>query len=273
METLFFESEVSLEKPETFNLGDFEEKILVAKSNREPSDNVMVFLLLPQRGEERFYEKEIYGKKIAEWVKLAVSDYPVQELEINEENNPIEFILPYLTEHEITVVMYGDTPLLSKRVLDEMLAYFSARRMNVLKAKRGYVFDTRFLKENGRIESGDNKLFCGDEFFAVKDSQSFSVASNRIHKGIMAFYVENGVEILDRSTVFIDADAVIEKGVKIYPQNVICGSTYLGQNVILKSGNTIDNSEIQEGCVLAHCHIKNTTVKMFACHAFEKLEG
>lgn len=257
----------TLLKPETFNLTQFEEKIF----EKKPSGDVMVFVLLPQ--ENPFCQKEICGKKTEEWVKLSVAGFPVKELIFNEGNEIVSFIKPYLTSHKTTVVLYGDTPLFTKKMMDELLTYFSSRQMNVLKTKRGVVFDTEFLRDAEKMESSENSLFCGDEFLAVKNAKSFNFVSEKIRQRIVDFHIAEGVEIFDRNTTFIDAFVVIEKGVQIEPLNVLKGNTIVCANVVLKSGNVVENCVLEEGCVLTHCVVTGVRVKKFSKHTFEKMEG
>ena len=46
-----------------------------------------------------------------------------------------------------------------------------------------------------------------------------SEIENKVRENILKYHMNNGVYIVDPKSTFIDADVVIEKGVKIMPNN------------------------------------------------------
>lgn len=57
-------------------------------------------------------------------------------------------------------------------------------------------------------------------------------------------HIENGVNIIDVNSTYIDENVVIGKGTVIYPNNVIEGNTQIGEEAILGPNNRIVDSKI-----------------------------
>ena len=126
------------------------------------SSDVLVIVLLNKNfnfGATRTpYELNICGKKMWEWTSLCVGDCEVKTTVCTEESDILTLIKPYLGSKKYTFVLYSDTPLFSAKTFDEALTYFALRQANVLKLKRGYVFDTEYIKNT------DSKIIAGSKY-------------------------------------------------------------------------------------------------------------
>lgn len=77
-------------------------------------------------------------------------------------------------------------------------------------------------------------------------------------------HIENGVNIIDINTTYIDESVEIGRGTIIYPNNIIEGDTIIGNNNILGPNNRIVDSKIGNGTniqysVLTQAQVGNET--------------
>ena len=228
------------------------------------SNDVLAIVLLYRNanftGIIKPYNLEICGKKMYEWAMESVSDFEVKTIACDDHSNIVPLIKPLLNNKKTTIVLYSDTPLITKNTIYEILDYFSIRHLNVLKLNRGWVFDTEYISKAESVSSVITREFGENDFFAVGDAYTLEKATNVLKNRILEFHLHNGVFIEDKNTTFIDASVIIESGAKIEPNNVLKGETYIGKNVILEPNNTIISSIISSGCDIKSSYVKNSKI-------------
>ncbi len=249
----------------------FEEDIEIEKSSfplpeRKLSDgdkDVLVIIMLEKnpafKGFIKPYELTMCGKKMWEWVALAADGYEVKTTACTCESDILSLIKPLLGEHKTTVVLYCDTPLLQKSTLREIVSFFNAKCMNAMKLTRGYVFDTEYIKNATNIVSTQTQYFNEEDFITVYDLKQLNFVNDILRMRILDFHLHNGV-FIESNNVFIDADVVIESGVKIFGNNIIKGKSFIGKNCVLEGGNYIENSIISDGCRLVQSHVVSSRI-------------
>ena len=97
-------------------------------------------------------------------------------------------------------------------------------------------------------------------YFTIWSLRIWHLPTNILKNRILDFHLHNGVFIEDKNSTFIDASVIIESGVKIEPNNVLKGETYIGKNVVLEPNNTILSSIISSGCDIKSSYIKNSKI-------------
>lgn len=228
------------------------------------SNDVLAIVLLYRnanfKGVIKPYNLEICGKKMYEWAMESVSDFEVKTIACDDHSNIVPLIKPLLNNKKTTIVLYSDTPLITKNTIYEILDYFSIRHLNVLKLNRGWVFDTEYISKADSVSSVITREFGENDFFAVGDAYTLEKATNVLKNRILEFHLHNDVFIEDKNTTFIDASVIIESGAKIEPNNVLKGETYIGKNVILEPNNTIISSIIASGCDIKSSYVKNSKI-------------
>lgn len=228
------------------------------------SNDVLAIVLLYRnanfKGVIKPYNLEICGKKMHEWTMESVSDFEVKTIACDDHSNIVPLIKPLLNNKKTTIILYSDTPLITKNTIYEILDYFSIRHLNVLKLNRGWVFDTEYISKADSVSSVITREFGENDFFAVGDAYTLEKATNVLKNRILDFHLNNGVFIEDKNTTFIDASVIIESGAKIEPNNVLKGETYIGKNVILEPNNTIISSIISSGCDIKSSYVKNSKI-------------
>ncbi len=207
-------------------------------------------------------QMNIFGKTIKEWVKsCAGGKYRTTEIMYSNSDNITERIRPFLTEDKYTVVLYADTPLLRFASIMALIDDFNVKGQNVKKLKRGYIFNTEFIKNAQSIYAPSMPTEFDDEFFTVVDTPSYIHAQNVIKMRIIAYHIGNNVIITNEENVYIDADVEIEGGAVLYGANTIFGNSYISKGAVLYPNNVIIDSYIGKNCTLKGCFLQNAKVK------------
>lgn len=236
-------------KETDLNLFDSVES-LIEKIQAQPVDSDVLVVVLKTDNKtlgvsQKSYDTKIWGKSILEWTKLAFGNCPVVEIEADLNSTIQSLVLPHLSDKKWTAIFYADTPLLSRKTFLSLLDYAQTKCLNSLKLTRGYIFNTEFLKTADNLLGIQKTDLFFEDFFAIFNMNQLQEASKTLKARILASHKQNGVQILDDNTTFVDADVKIENDVVIFPNNVIEGNT------IIKSGSKI----------LPFCHLKNCIVE------------
>lgn len=252
-------------KETELNLFDSVES-LIEKIQSQPVDSdVQVFILKinnkTMQTSEKSYDLKIWGKSILEWTKSAFGSCPITEIEADINSNIQSLVVPHLLNKKWTAIFYADTPLFSRKTFLNILDYAQTKCLNALKLARGYVFNTEFLKTaKNFLDITKTDLFA-DEFFAIFNMTQLQEASQILKKRILNHHKQNGVQILDDNSTFVDADVTIENDVVLFPNTVIQGNSVIQSGTIVEPFCTIKNSVIGKNCKLRSNHITNTTLK------------
>ena len=246
------------------------EMLLQEKENElinktKTNDDVLVIILQIKNfdfGATRMpYELNICGKKMWEWVSLCAGDSQVKTVVGTPESDVLQLVKPHLTDKKYTVVLYSDTPLFSAKTFNDVLTYFRGRGANVLKLKRGYVFDTEYVKNAESLMAFESQNFGTEQDFLQVDSmQKLYEVTKIIEKRILQFHTSQGVIIKSYETTHIDCDVIIGEGTIIEPNNNLYGLTFVGKNCILEPNNVITDSIISENCIVKNSYIQNSRI-------------
>lgn len=231
--------------------------------NRNPLEDVLFVVLLYKN--ENFnvrapYDIEIMGKKMWEWVALSGAGAKIKTTPCTAECDIISLVKPFVKDEKYTIVLYSDNPLITKSNILEIMEYFKNKGLNVLKLKRGFVFNSKHLKNCDSVLAPTNPIFDGEEFDAVDNFEMVAKVSDRLRRNILNFHMNNGVYIADIDSTYIDADVIIEKGVRIAQNNTIKGESYIGENTVLEPNNVVINSIISNDVVLRGAYISNSRI-------------
>ena len=259
METLELDTETEVEE-NSINFDFLNEKmepktVEKAGSNDWIAQETLV-VIVKTKGEIS-YDFSICGKKLVDWVCLATSG--CKQKFVDDCEDILSAVKPLAEDYAFVAVFYSDTPLLQKSTFIEVMNYFSRNRMNVLTLSRGFIFKNEFLQSAKMLMSGAVTDFDKEDFCVVDDAQKVSLAFDVLNERILSFHKQNGVVIFGESC--IDADVEIEEGAVIYPNNTIKGQSYIGKNVVVESGNYIEDSIVCDDCVLKLSYIKDSKIE------------
>lgn len=194
-------------------------------------------------------EIDICGKTKLEWVQLACVNMLTKVVDEPDEDEFFSTLKNLSSGKKFVVVLYSNTPLVKQNTILEALDYISSKNVNALILPKGFIFKAAYL-EGGMMSTPVRKNIAPEQFEEVDTPQLISQACEKIWSEIREFHKNNGIVLKGENTIFIDADVVIESGTIIEPNNIIKGHSVISQNVVLKSGNYIENSVISPGEVV-----------------------
>ena len=213
---------------------------------------------------------EVFGKSCKTWVNAAAGSFKVQEVDYIEGTDIISGIKSHLGNEPITVVLYGDTPLIRHATVMQIISEFKMRGQNVRKLRRGYVFNTDFIKGASSIYAPEMNQEPAEDFMNITNNVDFIKVEAILKNRIMSYHLANGVIIHDPSTTYIDADVEVQPGVEIFPNNNLYGNTFIESRVRLLPGNTIVNSYIGTRSEITSSYIKNAKINTGKWRNYEK---
>lgn len=249
----------------------------IEKKEIEKNDETDVSVIILLNKNSNFggldsFEIDLCGKKTWEWLQIACRDYEIKKTICFPESNILSLIKPMLTNKKYTLVLFSDTPLLTKSTIEKILDYVRTRDINVLCLIRGYVFNTEYIKSADSIIGDVIEKFSEIEFLTIDNPLQFEKVAQILKTKIIGYHLLNGVIITDSNSVEIDADVTIESGSFVMPFNCLKGRTYIGKNCYLESGNTIIDSIIEDGCKVKSSYIFNSKInKNMVIGPFEKV--
>lgn len=201
---------------------------------------------------------KLCGKKMIDWVRLAGSS--CQQIVVDDGEDVFERIKDFQTDKKYIAIFYSDTPLLSKNLFYKIMNYFSSKNINYLKLARGYVAKAEFINSCPNLMQNSAVGFEDEGLSVADNAKTISQMNEILQHRILAFHQANGVIIYGKNTIFIDADAEIEAGVVIYPNNIIKGESIISSGTILESGNVIKNSIISSNCQIENSYIEKSKI-------------
>ena len=91
--------------------------------------------------------------------------------------------------------------------------------------------------------------------------EQLELATQILKNRILSTHQQNGVQIVDKTTTYIDSDVEIGKNVVIFPNTTILGNCAIEDFVSLGPNCTIKNSKIKKQSTLSHCYVENSEIK------------
>lgn len=202
----------------------------------------------------------LMGKPVMSYVKKVCETAP-KTVEIETDSDVLQAIKPLLGEHEWTIVLYSDTPLLTYKTLAEAFKYAESNDLNVAKMKRGYIFKTEYVSRVNQIYA-PNILFAESEDFLVASNfESLAEICDIMKKRILSNFMKNGVQIVDPASTYIESLVTIGENSIIYPNACIMGDTHIGANTTIGYASTIKNSVIGNKCNIQNSLILSSVVQ------------
>ena len=159
---------------------------------------------------------EILGKTMFDWVALSLGDSAISSVDYREGDEIPSLVRTLINrENGITVVLFSDTPLITKQTVFDAVEELRASGKNVIKLTRGYVFNTEYLLSADKIYTQETHYFEVDDFVTAFSFKQIALISDILKNRILEYHMERGVHFEDMASAFIGCDVKIGKGVTV----------------------------------------------------------
>lgn len=202
-------------------------------------------------------EKELLGRRAEDYVIREFSDFSAKKCRIAKQSAYKEETA--ILDGYVNVVLTLDMPLVKKADI-EVLAD-EMRRKNISSIHLGAKDSVAKICIGKGIDEG---VFCARKaFLKIDDAKSFNIVYNLLKDEILDGLLQNGVNIIDKATTFIDDTVSVERGVTIKPFCTIEGeSAILANSTIFASyirDSVVDGADVScSHIVCSHVHARAT---------------
>ncbi len=227
---------------------------------RRDDENISVacFVLLVDSPEMQVkdgsFSLEVLGVPMFEYVARACPTPPAC-LRYNGTSNILSLIRPYLKDAEYSLVLFSDTPLMTRANVMNILDFAKTKGLNVLKLTRGYVFKNEYIKRVEDIYAPTTYYFEEEDFMVATTYKQLYVVSQTLKNRIITYHMNNGVYFADPDSTYIEANVSIGSGTKIGPFVSLMKDTKIGDNVIVGARSTLLNAKIMSGAQLDAAYV------------------
>ncbi|MGN1227801.1 MAG: hypothetical protein ACI4TX_04065 [Christensenellales bacterium] len=204
---------------------------------------------------------DCYGKTIKEWAMSSAGEFPCKVVEYALSDNIVDIVRPHLGNEKITLALYCETPLIRHATLVELVNDFIYKNQKVRKFKRGYIFDTEFIRSAESVYAPEISQDNYEDFMPVTSTADLNNCLQIMKRRIMAYHISNGVQIIDINSTYIEAEVELQAGVVIYPNNNILGKTFIEKGAVLYPNNVIKDSYICQNAKLKGAYIESAKVQ------------
>jgi len=226
--------------------GVLPEKKLIKRSEEDVSVDCIVLLedFPAFNAKEGSYNLEILGKKMYEYVVRACPSVPICVHFDSEKQTAIKAIKPHLRDGEYTLVLYADTPLITKATLLNILDFVKSKGLNACPLERGYVFKTEYIKRVDAIYSPSVYNFQADGFMSVNCFEKLYFVLETLKSTIINYHSKHGVYFKNPATVYIEPDVSIMRGAVIEGNVRLEGDTRVSERAYISAGSVIIDSTV-----------------------------
>lgn len=211
--------------------------------------------------EKNSYDISILGKSMVNWVLDAVNEFSVTEVECEINSPIIDLARKYLKGGKYTIILYSDTPLITKNTINDIITYALSKELKVCKLMRGFVFETEYLKNTDKFYSINTYTFNEQDFLPVLNFIELNKIHQILQQRINNYHLTNGVQLIKPETITIEADVVIGNNVVIEPNVILKGETALSDGVYIGSNSTIFSSIVFENTTINNSVIEKSVIK------------
>lgn len=244
-----------------------EQKKTMEKEKQVNGSSVGCFVMLENSEafniDEKSYNLELLGNPMFTWVCRACPSIPIT-VEYERNSNILEIIRPYLKDTEYTLVLFSDTPLLTRGSVDEILEYMANKGLNVCKLTRGYVFKTEYIKRVGEIFAPQTYYFDEEDFITAVNFKQLALVADILKNRIIEYHMNNGVYFENPDMTIIESNVTIGKNTRISGNTHITGKTEIGEYCKLVNAN-INGSKLYDRVEVSASSIEKSVIESDVC--------
>ena len=218
----------------------------IKRDNEEVSVSCFVLLVDSEQmqAKEGSYNVDLLGNPMFQYVVRACPSVPTC-IKFNEQtDNVLNSIKPYIKDTEYSLVLFSDTPLITRANILNILDFAKAKGLNVCKLTRGFVFKNDYIKRVDEVYAPSTYYFEEEDFMMASSYKQLYIISEILKNRIISFHMQNGVYFKAPDSTYIDANVSIGAGTIIEPFVRITGDTDIQENVFIGAGSTLINAKI-----------------------------
>ena len=175
----------------------------------------------------------------------------------------------YFLPDAINVALTLDTPLLRRSVVEDFISLMQHKKISFMRLGAKDAIS--------RIRIGlspEEGIFVKDaDFLKICDTKSYNMVYNLLKDRILDALLLEGVEIIDKTTTFIDDTVKVEAGAQILPFSRIEGDSVIKSEARV-SASFVRNGVIESGASVEYSHITDSCVRTRATVGpFARLRG
>ena len=240
----------------------FTTQILTQFDLEQKNNHKVRAIVICQEKMQNVYQFDLMGKEVKQYVYDVLSDFETTTVVLKDEKKTlVEVVAPYVKDEDYVLVLYADTPFLTKNTIVDALEYATTKSLDFCKLYRGAILKASAVKQNKIEYMSEANFLDKNDFFCIFDNKTICQARRIMNKRNIEKLVKNGVEIFDVDNLYVDSDVEIESGVKIYSNNVIKGHTKIGKQCVLLENNVLNNCELEQNCEIKCCYLENVKIK------------
>ena len=215
--------------------------------------------------ETPFSKKSILGRRAEDFVLREFASFDSKDGYIVKEAVYKDAEGDYFMPDAINIVLTLDAPLLRRSTVEDFVSLMRHKGISSMR------LGARDAISRIRIGNApDEGIFVKDaDFLKIDSAKTYNMVYNLLKDRILDAHLTNGVDIVDKATVFVDDTVLIEAGAQILPFSRLEGNSVVKsgarisasfvRNSVVEGCATVDYSHIVDSCVRA-----NATVGPFA---------
>ena len=207
---------------------------------------------LPAFGVDKPLDIDVCGRTFTGWIEHTVEPFEHAKVEISKSDDILSVVRNNAGRHKWTVVVYADTPLLTRESIELAVAYASTFEHKAARMPRGWVFETAGVKDTQLVEASPVPNLDEEDFIVAYNYAQVALVSSIMRGRINTMHLRKGVHIIDPMNAYISAEATIGKGTTIGPGVVLRGECKIGKHCHISNYVEIKNSIIGDKTKIKH---------------------
>ena len=214
-------------------------------------------------------KQSILGRRAEEYILREFAGFDAADSRIVRERVYLNAPEKYFLSDAINVVLTLDTPLLRRKTIEHFVALMKHKNISFVRLGAK---DSQSLIRIG--DAQDEGIFVSDDdFLKLNGAKSYNMVYNLLKDRILDAHLLAGVNIVDKTTVFIDDTVKIASGAQILPFSRVEGDSIIKANAKI-SASYIRNSVVESCASVEMSHIVDSCVRARATVGpFARLRG
>ena len=229
----------------------------IKRDNEDVSVTCIVLLVNSEQmpAKEGSYNVDLLGNPMFQYVVRACPSVPTCIKFDEQTESVLKVIKPYIKDTEYTLILFSDTPLITRANVLNILDFAKAKGLNVCKLTRGFVFKNEYIKRVDEIYAPSTYYFEEEDFMMAVSYKQLYIISEILKNRIVSFHMQNGVYFKAPDSTYIDANVSIGAGTVIEPFVRMTGDTDIQENAFIGAGSTLISAKVFEGAKILGAYV------------------